>query len=339
MMLRPALYALHRRFPQASIDVLIPEEMVPLFEDDREIREVLSEGAGWFSRKATRKQKWTSYWSWPKRLAARDYDLAVDFRGDLRNIVLLFLAGIPHRWGYGDTGGGFLLTRCLTGRNDVHQVEENLRLLEPFQVETPGAIPPIVYSQQKKQEFWRHFGTQLGSGHAARVVVHPGAGYPSKKWPELRYQAIVDRLVNELGVQVVLIGSAEEKEAMSNLQERLPKIVDLRGRTVLKELPILMDHADLYLGNDSGPAHLAAAQGLEMVILFSGANAAHQWKPWSPHLHLIKYDVPCSPCEAQDCPLSHHDCMMKIEPEQVFQKIRVILSHHRIAGKTTHEEI
>ena len=122
VMTRPALKAIQERFPQAEMDALVSSETAPLFSFIPGIHTVIVFKGGWFSIL--------------RLLRLRKYDLAIDFRGDLRNIALMAAAGIPHRLGYGITGGGFLLTHEGRFSRRLHQVELNLQLLSPLKVES-----------------------------------------------------------------------------------------------------------------------------------------------------------------------------------------------------------
>jgi len=135
---------------------------------------------------------------------------------------------------------------------------------------------------------------------------------------------LIARVLDQNLAQIFLIGTETEKQEMPFAPR--PGLMDMRGKTALEELPILFDLCDLFVGNDSGPAHIAAAQGIETVVLFSGTNEAAVWKPWTSRLHLLQHAVPCSPCEAKICPLGHHDCMKKINVDEVFEKIKMLLS-------------
>lgn len=325
LMTRPALAALRDRFPSTQIDLLISSDLAQLFEDSREIRRLIPFQFHWFRRtkKAGFRKRWLERMSLIKQIATEHYDLAIDFRGDLRNILFIFLAAIPLRLGYGLTGGGFLLTHTRLFQSEHHRVETNMELLECLNIHEKPPLQSFAYSSQRKNDFWNRFGDRLKPRSQPRLVVHAGAGYPSKRWPF--FPELLEKMARaELG-EIILIGTKEERLDSPQEGDRDGKMIDLRGETNLGDLPILFDQCDLYIGNDSGPAHLAAAQGLELIILFSGTNDSRQWRPWSDKLHLINHPVPCSPCEAEECPLEHHDCMKKITVDQVFNEIESTL--------------
>ncbi len=323
-MMRPALRALRARFPHARIDLLLARETAPLFQDSREAREILVLDGSWFSDARPRDQ-WKNAQKILKQLQENHYDLGVDFRGDLRNIVLMHFAKIPFRFGYGVTGGRFLLTHPGDYSPREHQVMLNLKLLKPLRINPEIFNEPFSYSETRKVKFWESPGRLLPQGPKPRILIHPGAGFPSKRWSPENFRVLIESILQEDLGHVILIGTEKEKVFLP-LQVGDERVIDLRGQTTLDELPILFDACHFYIGNDSGPSHIAAAQGLSLVILFSGTNDASVWHPWSKSLALVRHEVPCSPCEARECPLKHHDCMEKISPEQVLTEVRKFLS-------------
>jgi len=331
VMTRPALAALHKRFPGAQIDLLIAKEFAPLLENAREIREIIPFAAHWFSKNGQAWHQVIEARAILKKMKQNHYDLAIDFRGDVRNILLMTLAGIPRRLGWPVTGGGFLLSESNGNPPESHQVLRNLDLLEPLGVDPFSPNVPFSYSANQKREFWNSIGKSIEQIRSPKIAVHAGAGYPSKRWPEKKFSELIRRILEKEWGSVILIGSAREKEMMSDLPMD-PHLIDLRGKTAVEDLPILFDGCDFFLGNDSGPSHIAAAQDLECVVIFSGTNNADYWHPWTRRLRLVRYPVPCSPCEAQECPLDHHDCLEKITVDQVACTLKETLDSREEVG-------
>lgn len=326
IMTRPALKALMKRFSKAKIDLLAASESAPLFQSDG-VRNILPFQHHWYSGAPWLRQVREAK-EILNKLKEEHYDLGIDFRGDLRNILMMVLAGIPVRIAYGATGGKFWLSSCPVFDPECHQVELNFRLLKDLGILPPSEIrlAPFIYSEETKSSFLKKIGGDVSlNPKETRVMIHPGAGYPSKRWPFEKYENLLQRILNETSSTLFIIGTEKEKHTFPLCVQK-ERMHDLRGRTRLEELPILMDQMDLYLGNDSGPAHLAAAQGIPMIVLFSGTNNPGLWRPWSQKLRLVSHPVPCSPCEAKVCPLHHHQCMNEISVDQVFQEVQDLLA-------------
>ena len=324
VMIKPSIRLLAKKFPGLKIDLLISEEVKPLFQDDPDLHEIITMKHGWFSNSPPAKILSESQVILTT-LKKNAYNTAIDFRGDLRNIFLMALAGIPRRIGYGITGGGFLLTDQGRYQPETHQTGLNQQLLKFLEIdEQIVEQKPFQYSPERKRLFWNQWSNRFKDIHP-RIVIHPGAGYPSKRWQGSKFHELILKILRDEVAQIILIGTENEKTLLPPLTKNSELLVDLRGKTKLEELPILFDSCDLYLGNDSGPAHVAAAQGIEMIVLFSGTNDSKVWRPWSDKLHLIEEKVPCSPCESRICPLQHHDCMNHISVDSVLKLMVNIL--------------
>ena len=120
---------------------------------------------------------------------------------------------------------------------------------------------------------------------------------------------------------MVVVGGPEDPPAAEVLA-RHERLRDWTGRLTVTQTTALLERADLFIGADSGPAHLAASAGTLSVILFSGTNQPQQWRPWSRHSMILRQRVPCQPCHNKVCPLADHPCMATLEPDRVFRAAR-----------------
>jgi ADP-heptose:LPS heptosyltransferase len=149
------------------------------------------------------------------------------------------------------------------------------------------------------------------------LAVHLGAGTAAKRWPLASWQVLIGRFLGD-GWRVIVVGGGEDSEAAKSLQQH-PGLRDWTGRLSVTETTALLERADLFLGVDSGPAHLASCAGVTSVVLFSGTNRSAQWRPWSRRSLVLKHDVLCRPCHHKTCPLSNHPCMTGLTPDRVYR--------------------
>lgn len=328
LMVRPALKAVAEAFPQASLDFMISEEFSPLLAQDSFIHRIIPVRHHWFQRSGWAGDHYQDFSKLVQELRYESYDLGIDFRGDLRNIFLMTAAKIPARLSYSLTGGRFFLTHQGDYDRAMHQVALNLQLLNKIGISSlPGPLP-LQYTEDQKRAFLERFSF-LKELQTKRLIIHMGAGYPSKRWPIDSFRQLITRTLKTKTAKVILIGTKNERSDMP-VAEHPGELFDLRGLLTLTELPILMDVSHFYLGNDSGPAHIAAAQAIPGLILFSGTNESAMWRPYSERLEILENKVPCAPCESQVCPLKHHDCMEQILPGDVIEKVISFLSQSRM---------
>jgi heptosyltransferase-2 len=155
---------------------------------------------------------------------------------------------------------------------------------------------------------------------APLLAVHLGAGTAAKRWPPRHWAELVGRFLAD-GWRVVVVGGPEDLDASAALTPH-PNLVDWTGRLKLTETAALLERADLFIGADSGPAHLAACAGLPSVVLFSGTNLRRQWRPWSRRSLVLRHRVSCQPCHHKACPLADHPCMAGLHPDRVYRAAR-----------------
>ena len=155
---------------------------------------------------------------------------------------------------------------------------------------------------------------------APLLAVHLGAGTSAKRWPPRHWARLVGRFLDD-GWRVVIVGGPDDVAIGGELPPH-ERLRDWSGRLSLTETAALLERADLFIGADSGPAHLAACAALPSVVLFSGTNRVRQWRPWSRRSLVIRQRVACQPCHRKVCPLADHPCMAGIDPDRVYRVAR-----------------
>lgn len=304
LLLRPALLKLRECLPEAEIHLLTTPENAPLFLLDSFIDRVIPFDGHWFQKEVGFLRKIAAFFRILFQVRKEKYAAAVDFRGDVRANLLMAMAGVPVRLGYGATGGGWLLTHEKLWRADRHQVLLNVDLLadwgvvsDPAQTENPYVVFPQSAEKQMLQ-----FAPAAFSGSFA--VIHAGAGNPDKEWPWESFQDLAGRLLVTKKVKsIFFVGTAGEKKRTGELSAE--GVIDLRGQTDLHELACLLSRADFFVGNDSGPAHLAAAQGIPIALIASSTNQIEFWHPWSGCMTIIP--------SASECPATVESALSKLD--------------------------
>jgi heptosyltransferase-2 len=149
------------------------------------------------------------------------------------------------------------------------------------------------------------------------LAVHLGAGNAAKRWPIRAWKALVERFLED-GWRIIIVGGVDDL-ALSRILPAHERLRDWTGSLSVAQTTALLERADLFIGADSGPAHLAASAGTLSVILFSGTNQPRQWRPWSRHSLTLRRRVACQPCHQKTCPLADHPCMSGLESARVYR--------------------
>jgi ADP-heptose:LPS heptosyltransferase len=160
-----------------------------------------------------------------------------------------------------------------------------------------------------------------------------------RQWPPEHFAALIDLMVERNGVNAVLIGGPEEAELADVVMARIgnsSRVVSLVGKTSLRQLPALLQACALYVGNNSGPKHIAAALGVPTIGIHSGVVDAIEWGPIGRRAVAVRRNMSCSPCylaRMEDCPRGFA-CMHGLEPMAV-QEVAELLLGRRLQRRPT----
>jgi ADP-heptose:LPS heptosyltransferase len=177
-----------------------------------------------------------------------------------------------------------------------------------------GRPSPLVHQQLADEPDWLH--ADRFAPQPPLLAVHMGAGTPAKRWPPVAWKDLIERFL-EAGWRVVVVGGIDDLPLSSFLRPH-ERLRDWTATMTVQQTTALLERADLFVGADSGPAHLAASAGTLSVVLFSGTNRPRQWRPWSRHALVLRRRVPCQPCHQKVCPLAGHPCMAGLRPDRVY---------------------
>lgn len=312
----PVAHNLKEHYRGAKITMLVANWAKEIVMNNPYLDEVICYNASWFDRKKKRIFEVRRFLKLASELRRHNYDLGFDLRGDFRHILLMFLAGVRFKAGYGITGGGFLLEREAEYRIEAHAIDHNLDLLKAMGIKTVYARPEL-YGSEKDQKFIEDFLKDNGvSGQDFLMTVHPFAGYHSNRWPNHHFAEVINILQDIYKAKVVIIGTKQDRDACSRIIEmsKVP-VINALDKTSLGNLVVLLKKSSLFIGVNSGPTHLAAACGIPVVALFSAANILDNWGPRSENAVVIQKDITCKNCESPDC--RHNICMDLISVEDV----------------------
>lgn len=327
---------LKARFPQARIDVLASRWNREVFANNPHIGSIHVSERNWFSRMRGARRFLEEALRLGLAMREHEYDLGIDVRGDFLAALLLWTARIPRRLGWGAGGGSFLLTDCPPWVPDRPEIESRVALLEPLGIRMQQRVRPQVYPGRAERESITcriaTSGWETGDWHSGEtaplVVVHVSAGTEAKRWPAAHLRELVTQLAGRYRAKVVLVGEDADRSLGWQVAAGLDRgrVVDWTGRLRVLELAALLERADLFVGADSGPAHLAGWAGVPSVVLFSGSNRVQQWRPPGEHVHVLHHPVSCSPCHRKQCAFADHPCMTQIIPAEVCELAGRILA-------------
>jgi len=254
-----------------------------------------------------------------KELGSVIFDLGIDLRSDFRTIFLLHKLPVKIRVAQAIRGGGFWLTHIAPYRGVEHEVERKIGIVQDLRqgdFELADKRLQITVGKTEEvaaYEILKVHGIRQGDPFA---VIHPFAGWREKEWPIDRFAALIDYLRQRYGLKSIVIGSTDENARAIEL-DSLSKsgVINLAGRTNIRESAVVIGAARLFIGNDSGPMHIASAMQTPTIALF-GQNTPLRYGPWQNRNVTIYHQVECSPCAQTTCK-RHPSCLELITLDEV----------------------
>ena len=327
----PALRALRRILPDASITLAIRPGAKGIFADVDFIDDVLV-----YDRRNA-----FSIFGQVREWKRRQFDLAVLFQNAFEAALIPFLAGVPIRLGYATESRQAMLTHPLPlpdWRSSKHEVFYYLYLITAleqslFRTSTVCEAEPDIslpISETRKSEASELLRSHGVTDDGSVVAICPGSiNSRAKRWPSESYAALADRLIEDRR-QVVLIGSKDEADVTNDVVNRMrQRPVVLTGKTTLDQITAVLGLVDLVVTNDTGPAHIASALGCPTIVIFGPTNPLTT-RPFSPKAEMIRHPPDCAPCMLRDCPIDHR-CMTAITVDEVFEHSHAVLKRASFA--------
>jgi heptosyltransferase-2 len=317
----PALYALRSRFPNAHMAILARPSVADIYMRELFADEVIPYGAprGW--RGAAEQYKLA------RHLNEANFDCAILFQNAFEAAALAWMARIPQRIGYDRDARGLLLTRAVAvprdGEIPAHQRFYYLELLKRAGIldSYPADAEVRLAGAAAAAERGRELFAKRGVGGVI-IGVSPGAAFGgAKRWLPERFSESAVRLARELEGTVAVFGTPDEAALASRVADSVAAqsipVVNVAGRTSLRDFIDMAAACRLFLTNDSGSMHVASALGVPTVVVF-GPTDEHATGPAGHAYAIVREPVECAPCHRRECPIDHR-CMTRVSADQVAE--------------------
>jgi heptosyltransferase-2 len=296
-----------------------------------------------------------SFFRQVRQWRAYRFDLALLFTNSIESALVAFASRTPVRVGYSTQSRGEFLTHALdvpTWRDTRHEIYYYLNIVNELEraLGDDAQTNQLASHAEKREPQYgldvsdarRAEATAILERHGADlsrplVALCPGStNSRAKRWHVERYAALADRLIEEAGATVIIIGAREElgvtNEVLAAMRQR-PLV--LTGETSLAESTAILSLANLLVTNDTGPAHLASALNRPTLVIFGPTNPLTT-RPFAPGSDIIRRPPDCAPCMLRDCPIDHR-CMTAITTEDVFARCVALLAQAVDADKSLRE--
>jgi lipopolysaccharide heptosyltransferase II len=333
----PAVHAVRGRFPDARLDYLVEAPAAPVVRHCPDIDTVIE------VERPRGLARLRSDLALASRLRRERYTVAVDFHGGPRSAWLTWASGAPTRIGFDIPGRRWAYTTRVPWHPDLTPPRHSV--LNQWDVVTPlGIGPPTPDADPVRMtpgaDAERRAAARLSAAQvppdAPLVVLHVSASNPFRRWPRAAFVRVAATLAaDDPRRRIMITAGPSEADAAAAIAEDARHQAGTAGNGILRcgeppldELHVIMSRAQLFIGGDSGPLHVAATTAVPIVALFGPTLPARSmpWRPASvPAEALEPGPLACRPCHQRVCVHGDFRCLTSIAPERVIDAARRLL--------------
>jgi lipopolysaccharide heptosyltransferase II len=321
----PSLFALRRFLPYTQIDILLEDWVAPVLEGLDLVDRVI----------AMAHDSKTARGRIARELRASRYDVVYNLHGGTTATLMTRATGAKHRVGFEHYQYARLHNHIAPSaleiwqRPTLHSVEQQLALIGwtgvPVTDRPPTRLVVTEASLLSVNEKLRAAGCEDFSAGKPFAVIHPTAAFDTKQWATENFARTAEELTAR-GLTAVAIVSPKEAQVVDSLKQQSSAPIIGLSDLSLPEVTGLASRARLFVGNDSGIAHIAAAAGAPCIVVFGSSNIVH-WRPWTTRpSEVVREEMPCQPCHGYFCAeYEKPECILRVPVERVAGAIDRIL--------------
>ena len=321
----PSLFALRRFLPQAQIDIVLEDWVAPVLEGSDLVDRVIAiprQGKAARARLA-------------RDLRVANYDVVYNLHGGTTSTFLVRATGAKHRVGFGHYQYARLHNHlapqaaALWQRSSPRSVEQQLALIGwtgvPVTDRPATKLPLTAKALESASVKIRAAGFEELQKGEPFALIHPSAALETKRWAVENFARVAEEL-SARGLTPVALAGPNDAELLRLLVRESSAPIVLLNNLSLPEVTALSSRARLFVGNDNGIAHIAAAAGTRCVIIFGSSNIMH-WRPWSTQPNeVVREELPCQPCHGYFCAeFDKPECILRVPVERVIAAIDRVL--------------
>jgi ADP-heptose:LPS heptosyltransferase/GT2 family glycosyltransferase/SAM-dependent methyltransferase len=340
----PAIRLLRCKFPNAHITAMVGSWAKAVLEGERCVDAVIT--YDFFQTESSRPHKNmtpTDRRELAEYLASSDFDLAIDLRKTPETREFLRLSGAGYTVGYDDGSRYKWMSITLAWDEPTrsqpakrHIVDETLYLVHAIPGPgEPGQGTGLPLTAEERRQSTRLLQGLLPSSGRLVVGVHPAVGNPIRRWPAEHFARLADKLIGDLGADVVFCGASGDVPLVDGIRSKMRHhAFSVAGEVSLRQFIGLAERFDLLIGNVSAAVHIAAAQGVPTLAIFGGQVDPQEWSPRGASVTSIRLALPCSPCfrgSPSECPWVL-ECLSGLSVEKVWEAVcrALVAEGHRL---------
>jgi ADP-heptose:LPS heptosyltransferase len=312
----PAIQLYKNHYPEHRLYYVVEEDFTDIADLIPGIHEVLV---------IPRQMGLKDFMDFRKKVRGIGFNRVIDFHSGPKSALLTYLSGIKTRIGYRTPNRNYAYTK-LTPRNTsdsaTHSTLNQALLLEHMNIKIKANaenIPPYPSIVIPDGSVSGRLRKPLPGGKKA--VIHVGAGNRFRDWGLDNFSSLIEKLQRD-SLSIFLIGNTNTEKERGKILETRFAVTDFTGQLSIKETLSLIDGADIYIGFDSGPLHLASLTRTPLVAMY-GPNIPEISGPWrKEYLTIVQLKMKCRPCSQRKCIYDTIRCIHDIEVDRVYEAVK-----------------
>lgn len=318
----PVAHALKQEYPKARITWVVEKPAYDLLTNNPDIDEIIIFDKPKFKSLAG---LLANGYQFARELKAHKFDLAIDLQGLFKSAAISYLSGAPKRLVYCNARElSHLVGERICGDHEQgHVVDRYLDVARYLGCKINEVQFPIHFTEseiKKTTAIANHAGFKLENPY---IVLAPGTNWPSKCWSPTQFAQLADKLYDHNIIPVIIGGPNDNRLAQEIIDNTQVPPVDLTGKTSMKQLAYIIKNAQVFVGGDTGPMHLAVAVSTPAVAMF-GPTTPERNGPYGENNKVLLSPRLCCGCWKRQCPQGK-DCLEDIEVNEVYSAIEEIL--------------
>ncbi len=323
----PLYAALKAWRPDLRLSALVEEPFDEALRRNPDLESVFPLQIRGTDQRSTAKARWQTL----RQIRRNRFECCINLHGGTTSAWLTGMSGARHRIGL----HGYRNSFCYTVRTRLpppppgvrwHSARFQLEWLYRLGLEEGPAPPARLFPDPDLRSNLEVRLRDAGLPPSRPVcVIQPSSRFHTKEWTDAGFAQISDTLQNEYGYATLLVGTEEEESKIRRVAGLCrTRPASIRGLSI-SELTWVLDQASLFMGNDSGPTHMAAALGVPVLVLF-GSSDSDLWRPWQAAHEIVQNPFECNPCPGYRCDVyGQPRCILSITPDQVKEALQRLL--------------
>ena len=324
----PTLRAIKAAWPDVRVTMMVNRGTEGVLSGNPDIDEIL----------VLDKVSLAAQWRLIVQLRRRRFDTVIDLTDGDRSAFLSWVSGASVRIGFNDEHRRrrVCYSAIVPPQPGLrHRIERDLAALKSLGVPASEQQPKLWLTEEDEASADQLLDRLGIRRERALIILQPGARYWFKAWPAERFAELADRLASEYDCQVLIGGSKDEEALAQRIHEAATsRPVSIAGRTTLKQFASIAKRAALFVGNDSGAMHIAAAMGTPMVALFGPSNP-DEWGPRGDRVQVLYKGLDCRACFHPTCNRGEQNCMKQLSVVAVYTAASQLLASGVPSGQNS----